>query len=217
MITTLLGKKAGMTQVFAEDGTVVPVTVIECGPCVVMQVKTTETDGYNALQLGFEDKRQKLAKKPEIGRAKKANTQPKRFIREIEWDGQGDFPLGSQITVDLFARIGRVDVIGTSKGRGFAGTVKRHGFHGGPKTHGQSDRHRAPGSIGMSSDPSRVKKGVRMSGHMGHVRRTARNLAVVKVDPEKHCLLVEGSVPGPNGGFLIVRKTRKHKRPTQSK
>ena len=209
MLTSLLGKKAGMTQIFAEDGTAIPVTVIKCGPCVVMQVKTTETDGYNALQLGFEDKAQRRAIKPEIGRAKKADTLPKKFIREVEWDGEGDMALGSELTVDLFNEIKRVDVSGVSKGRGFAGVVRRFDFAGGPKTHGQSDRHRAPGSIGQSASPSRVKKGRRMPGHMGHRNRTARNLTVVGVDAEKHCILIRGSVPGPNGGYLIVRKTRK--------
>ncbi|MEW6355393.1 MAG: 50S ribosomal protein L3 [Planctomycetota bacterium] len=209
MVTSLIGKKLGMTQIFSEDGTAVPVTVIECGPCVVTQIKTTESDGYNALQVGFGEKPAKRTTKALLEHFKKAKTTPRRFVRELEWDGQGEFALGSQITVDVFNEIKRVDVIGTAKGRGFQGVVKRHGFKGGPKTHGQSDRQRAPGSIGQSSDPSRVKKGMRMAGHMGHCRRTARNLTVVKVDPEKNCLLVRGGVPGPNGGLLVVRKTHK--------
>ena len=209
MITSLIGKKLGMTQVFAEDGTVIPVTVIECGPCVVTQVKNTDTDGYNALQVGMGKKSAKRTSKAQVEHFKKANTDPRRFVREVEWDGEGEFELGSEITVDIFSEIKRVDVTGTSKGRGFQGVVKRYGFAGGPKTHGQSNRHRAPGSIGQSADPSRVKKGRRMPGHMGHRKRTARNLTVVKVDTEKNCLLIEGGVPGPDGGFLVIRKTRK--------
>ncbi|NOZ23817.1 MAG: 50S ribosomal protein L3 [Planctomycetes bacterium] len=209
MVTSLVGKKLGMTQIFAEDGTVIPVTVIECGPCVVTQIKTSETDGYLALQVGFGEKSAKRTSKALMGHLGKSKTGPKRFIRELEWDGEGEFELGSQIGVDIFNEIKRVDVTGTSKGRGFQGVVKRHGFHGGPKSHGQSDRHRAPGSIGQSADPSRVKKGRRMAGHMGHRRRTARNLTVVRVDPERNCLLIKGAVPGPNGGLLIVRKTHK--------
>jgi len=209
MISAILGKKVGMTQVFKEDGTVVPVTVIQCGPCVVMQVKTEEKEGYNAIQLGFEDKPLKRATKPEIGHAKKANTTPKKFVREVQWDGEGDYKPGQQITVEVLEGIERVDVTGISKGRGFAGVVKRHGFAGGPKTHGQSDRHRAPGSIGQSSFPSRVFKGMRMAGHMGNEKCTVRNLELVKIDKEKNCILVKGAVPGPNGGYVVVRKTNK--------
>jgi len=209
MISAILGKKVGMTQVFKEDGTVVPVTVIQCGPCVVMQVKTQEKEGYNAIQLGFEDKPLKRATKPEIGHAKKANTTPKKFVREVQWDGEGDYKPGQQITVEVLEGIERVDVTGISKGRGFAGVVKRHGFAGGPKTHGQSDRHRAPGSIGQSSFPSRVFKGMRMAGHMGNEKCTVRNLELVKIDKEKNCILVKGAVPGPNGGYVVVRKTNK--------
>lgn len=209
MINHLLGRKIGMTQIFTEKGEVVPVTVVECGPCVVMQIKRPETDGYTALQLGFADKKASRVNQPEAGHAKKANTTPKRFIREIPWDGKDDVKLGQQLTVEIFKDIKRVDVVGTMKGRGFAGVVKRHHFAGGPKTHGQSDRHRAPGSIGSSAWPSRVRKGMRMAGHMGACRRTVRNLEVVQINPEKNLMLIKGGIPGPNGGFVIVRQTNK--------
>jgi len=209
MIDGLLGKKAGMTQVFTESGRMIPVTVIELGPCTVMQVKAPDTDGHHALQLGFEDKRRKLSNRPESGHARKANTEPKKFVREFPWDGEGEYQLGQRIGVDIFNDVKWVDVSGMSKGRGFAGVVRRHGFRGGPKTHGQKDRHRAPGSIGQSSDPSRVLKGTRMAGRMGG-RVTARNLQVVKVDPENNCLLVKGAVPGPSGGYVEVRKAKAH-------
>ena len=209
MVTGLVGKKAGMTQMFTEKGEVVPVTVLEMGPCVVMQVKTPETDGYYALQVGFQDKRRKRSSKAQSGHAKKAGTEPKRLIREIPWDGQGEYKLGQTLTVSLFNEVKLVDVSGTSKGRGFAGVVKRHHFAGGPKTHGQSDRQRAPGSIGSSSDPSRVYKGLRMAGRMGG-RVTKLNLEVVKVDPDNNCLLVKGGVPGPTGGYVEVRRAKAH-------
>lgn len=198
-----------MTQMFTEKGEVVPVTVLEMGPCVVMQVKTPETDGYYALQVGFQDKRRKRSSKAQSGHAKKAGTEPKRLIREIPWDGQGEYKLGQTLTVSLFSEVKLVDVSGTSKGRGFAGVVKRHHFAGGPKTHGQSDRQRAPGSIGSSSDPSRVYKGLRMAGRMGG-RVTKLNLEVVKVDPDNNCLLVKGGVPGPTGGYVEVRRAKAH-------
>ncbi len=209
MVNGMLGKKVGMTQVFTESGEAVPVTVIELGPCTVMQVKSSETDGYSALQLGFSDKRRKRSNRAESGHARKANAEPKKFVKEIDWDGEGEYELGQTLTVDVFNEVKWVDVSGTSKGRGFAGVVKRHGFKGGPKSHGQKDRHRAPGSIGQSSDPSRVFKGTRMAGRMGG-RMTTRNLEVVKVDPENNCLLIKGAVPGPNGGYVEVRKAKAH-------
>lgn len=209
MVKGLLGKKAGMTQVFTQTGEAVPVTVLEVGPCVVMQVKRPDTDGYFALQLGFEDKRRKRATRPLSGHAKKANTEPKKMIREMPWDGQGDYQPGQKLTVDLFNDVKLVDISGTSKGRGFAGVVKRHHFAGGPATHGQSDRTRAPGSVGSSSDPSRVYKGLRMAGRMGG-RVTMRNLEVVKVDIENNCLLIKGAVPGPTGSYVEVRKAKAH-------
>ncbi|NQT18287.1 MAG: 50S ribosomal protein L3 [Planctomycetes bacterium] len=209
MANGMLGKKIGMTQVFTESGEAVPVTVIEIGPCTVMQVKSAQTDGYSALQLGFADKARKRSNRAESGHARKANAEPKRFVREVGWDGQGEYELGQTLTVDVFNEIKWVDVSGTSKGRGFAGVVKRHGFKGGPKSHGQKDRHRAPGSIGQSSDPSRVFKGTRMAGRMGG-RVTTRNLEVVKIDPENNCLLVKGAAAGPNGGYVEVRKAKAH-------
>ncbi|HUU70677.1 MAG TPA: 50S ribosomal protein L3 [Planctomycetota bacterium] len=209
MIAGLLGKKAGMMQYFTEKGEVVPVTVLQVGPCVVMQVKKPETDGYYALQLGFEDKRRKRSNRAQSGHARKANTEPKRMIREMAWDGQGEFSLGQALTVSLFNDVKYVDVSGKSKGRGFAGVIKRHHFAGGPSTHGQSDRQRAPGSIGSSSNPSRVYKGLRMAGRMGG-RATKRNLEIVKIDPENNCLLVKGAVPGPTGGYVEVRTAKAH-------
>lgn len=218
MISGILGKKVGMIQIFKE-GKCLPVTVIEVGPCTVMQVKTKEKDGYTALQLGFEDKKVKdmskgprrirRATKPEIGHAKKhANTLPKRFVREIEWDGKEEVVAGQQITVDILENFTAVDVIGTSKGRGFQGGVKRYHFKGGPKTHGQSDRLRAPGSIGSSAYPSRVFKGMRMAGHMGNERCTLQNIKLVDIDKERNWISIMGSVPGPNGGYVIVRKSK---------
>jgi len=209
MVTGLLGKKAGMTQLFTQKGEAVSVTVLEVGPCVVMQVKTPETDGYYALQLGFEDKPRKRSNRPQSGHAKKANTEPKRLIREMPWDGQGEYQQGQTLTVGVFSEIKMVDVSGQSKGRGFAGVVKRHHFRGGPVSHGQSDRTRAPGSIGSSSDPSRVYKGLRMAGRMGG-RVTMRNLEIVKVDPDNNCIVVKGAVPGPTGSYVEVRRAKAH-------
>jgi len=212
MVTMLLGKKLGMTQAFDDKGEMRPVTALQVGPCVVMQVKTADKDGYTALQLGFQDKKDKHATKPEIGHARKhANTSPKRFVGEVPWDGQGEVKPGDVLTLGELEGIELVDVTATSKGRGFQGVVKRHGFHGGPKTHGQSNRLRAPGSIGMSASPSRVLKGMKMAGHMGHVRSTIQNLKVVALDADSHTLLVEGPVAGPSGGFVIVQKAKKGK------
>ena len=215
MVQTLLGRKVGMTQVYLEDGRAVPVTVIQSGPCVVTQVKREATDGYNALQIGYgvlkayNPKKRHTASKAETGHAKKAGVEPSRMVREIPWDGKDEVKPGQQITCQVFEGVRFVDVVGTSKGRGFAGTVKRYRFRGGPATHGQSDRERAPGAIGGgNSDPSRVWKGKKMPGHMGSVRRTARNLELVRVDAAKSILLVKGAVPGPNGGWLVVRKAK---------
>ncbi|MFH1732302.1 MAG: 50S ribosomal protein L3 [Planctomycetota bacterium] len=207
MVEALLGKKVGMTSVYTRDGKLVPVTVIELGPCTVTQVKTAETDGYTALQIGFEDRRPKNVTKPLRGHYEKAGTPPKRFLREVGWDGEGDIKPGTVLTAEIFAGEKSVDVIGTTKGRGFQGVVKRHGFAGGPKTHGQSDRHRAPGSIGQSAYPSRVFKGTRMPGRMGGERQTVRNLTVVRVDPERNAILVRGAIPGHRSGYVIVRRT----------
>ena len=209
MVAMLLGKKLGMTQVFNEKSDALPVTALRVGPCVVMQAKTEKTDGYGALQLGFEDKKEKHATKPEIGHAKKANTAPKRFVREVPWDGQGEVKPGDVLTLKELEGIELVDVTGITKGRGFQGVVKRHGFKGGPKTHGQSDRTRAPGAISSSASPSRVMKGKRMPGHMGQARRTVQNLKVVSMDPETHTLLVKGAVAGANGSYVLVQRAKK--------
>ncbi len=206
MIQGLVGRKLGMTQIFDETGLVHPVTVIETGPCVVTQIRTPEKDGYEAVQLGFGlDKR---LNKPEQGH-RKASGFMSRTLREVKADNIADFTVGQVITADTFTEGELVDVTGTSKGRGFQGGVKRHGFQGGPKTHGQSDRLRAPGSIGSSATPGRVFKGLRMAGHMGHERVTVQNLKVLRVDVERNLLLVEGSVPGPIKGEVLIRRAVK--------
>jgi large subunit ribosomal protein L3 len=205
----LLGRKVGMTQIFHENGTIVPVTVLECGPCQVLQVRTAERDGYHALQLGFADKKRKNATMAERGHAKKVDAEPKRFVREIRQDGPTDVTEGQTLTVEVFQAVPRVDVVGTSKGRGFTGVVKRHGFKGLRATHGVKRMHRHPGSSGPSADPARTRKGIRKPGHHGHARITVRNLQVVRLDAENNLILVRGAVPGPNGGFLMVRQTNK--------
>lgn len=206
MIPGLVGKKLGMSQVFDETGLAHPVTVIELGPCVVTQVKTPDTDGYSAVQLGFGlDKR---LNSPERGH-RRASGFMSRTLREVRTDDSSEFSVGQVLKADEFAAGELVDVTGTSKGRGFQGGVKRHGFRGGPRTHGQSDRLRAPGSIGSSATPGRVFKGLRMAGRMGNDRVTIQNLKVMRVDPERNLLLVEGSVPGPNEGLVMVRRAVK--------
>jgi len=204
MVSSILGRKLGMTQIFDGAGKVVPVTVIEAGPCCVLQVKTVENDGYAALQVALSDKKEKHTTKPLMGVFKKAGVTPKRFIREIPTDGEEHKP-GDVITVEVLKDVNHVDVVGVSKGKGFAGVVKRWHFHGQPATHGAMG-HRVPGSIGSSAFPSRVLKGLKMGGHMGAERVMQKGLEVVKVDPEKNLLLVRGAVPGANGGLLIVRK-----------
>src|SRR5271166_682549 len=188
----LLGRKVGMTQIYQDDGTAVPVTVLECGPCTVLQVRTAERDGYHALQLGFDDKKRKNATQAARGHARKVNTEPKRFVREVRQDGPIEVSEGQTLTVELFAPITAVDVTGTSKGRGFAGVMKRHGFHGLRATHGVKRMHRHPGSSGPSADPARTQKGVRKPGHHGHARSTVRNLQVVKIDAANNLLLLRG-------------------------
>ncbi len=206
MIKGMIGRKLGMTQIFDETGEVHPVTVVECGPNVVTQIRTIARDGYEAVQLGFGlDKR---LNKPEQGH-RKASGFMSKTLREVKADTVGEFEVGQVIKADAFAAGELIDVTGTSKGRGFQGGVKRHGFRGGPKTHGQSDRHRAPGSIGSSATPGRVFKGLRMAGHMGHERVTVQNLRVLRVDPERNLLLVQGSVPGPTKGIVLVRRAVK--------
>jgi large subunit ribosomal protein L3 len=206
MVTGLIGKKVGMTQLFAEDGTVQPATVLKAGPCVVVQAKTLETDGYEAVQLGLVEAKPTKENKPSQGHFKKAGVPATRVRREMKLLAGGDPPkAGDQVNVSMFADGDRVDVIGTSRGKGFQGVVKRHHFAGGKASHG-SMHHRAPGSIGQSSYPSRVLKGMRMGGHMGDARVTVRNLKVIRVDPENNLLLVEGAVPGGPHGILMIRK-----------
>jgi large subunit ribosomal protein L3 len=207
----ILGKKVGMTQIFDEQGEVVPVTVIEAGPCFVAQVKTVERDGYSAIQMGFEETKPKRLTRPQLQHLQKSNLPALRFLRELRMD-DGDMARlqeGQKVTVDLFEVGELVDVIGSSKGRGFAGVVKRHSFRGGPKTHGQSDRHRSPGSIGACTTPGKVVKGMRMAGRMGGERVTVQGLKVVLVDPERNLLAVQGAVPGAKGGLLIIQQARK--------
>ena len=206
MKKALIGKKVGMTQIFDETGKVIPVTVIEAGPCVVTQVRTNEVDGYSAIQLGFDDKAEKRSIKAELGHFKKAGTAAKKKV--VEFKGfEEEYKLGDVIAVDLFAEGEFVDVVGVSKGKGFQGVVKRHGFGGvGQATHGQHNRLRAPGSLGASSYPSKVFKGMRMAGQMGNERVTVQNLQVIKVMPEHNLLLVKGSVPGAKGSILLIEK-----------
>ncbi|MDE6808974.1 MAG: 50S ribosomal protein L3 [Muribaculaceae bacterium] len=202
----LLGKKIGMTSVFSADGKNVPCTVIEVGPCVVTQVKTVEKDGYEALQLGFQEQKEKHLTKPELGHFKKAGVAPKRHLAEFKGFG-ADYKLGDTISVDLFADTEFVDIVGTSKGKGFQGVVKRHGFGGvGQSTHGQHNRLRAPGSIGACSYPAKVFKGMRMAGQMGNERVTVQNLQIVKIIPEHNLLMIKGSVPGSKGSIVIIEK-----------
>ena len=205
----LLGRKVGMTQIYETDGTAIPVTVLECGPCTVLQVRTEQRDGYHALQLGFADKKRKSATQAERGHARKVDAEPKRFVREIRQETPADVTEGQTLTVEVFNEIKTVDVIGTSKGRGFTGVVKRHGFKGLRATHGVKRMHRHPGSSGPSADPAHTRKGIRKPGQHGNARITVRNLRVVRVDPTNNLLLVRGAVPGPNGGYLTVRQTNK--------
>jgi len=202
----ILGKKLGMTQIFSEDGLAIPVTIVEAGPCKVVQVKTLENDGYSAVQLGFEKKPERLVNKPMMGHFRKHKVEPFRFLREFR-----DFPeeyceVGKEVTVEVFEEGSIVKVTGISKGKGFQGVVKRHGFGGGPRTHGQSDRLRAPGSIGASAFPSRVIKGLRMAGRMGGEQVTVKGLTIVKIDKENNLLFIKGAVPGARNSLLIIRR-----------
>jgi large subunit ribosomal protein L3 len=206
MVTGLIGRKLGMTQLFAADGTVSPATVLKAGPCVVAQVKTVDKDGYEAVQLGLVDAKSSRQNKATQGHFKKAGVPPARVRRELKIKAGGEAPkAGDQVTVSIFADGERVDVIGTSRGKGFQGVVKRHHFRGGRATHG-SMFHRAPGSIGASSYPSRVVRGMRMAGHMGNAQVTVRNLKVVRVDADNNLLLVEGAVPGGPNTVVVIRK-----------
>jgi large subunit ribosomal protein L3 len=208
MLKGLIGKKIGMTQVFDEQGVAHPVTIIEAGPCYVTQVRTPENEGYSAVQLGFEELHPKRLTGGELGHLKAKENPPLRFIREFR-SKTVDMNIGDKVTVDAFAVGERVDVIGTSKGKGFAGVVKRHHFNGQPKTHGASDRTRAPGSSGATTTPGRVYKGTRRSGHMGHDRVTVQGLKVVLVDAERNLIGLHGAVPGPKGGVIMIKEARK--------
>ena len=202
MLQGFLGKKIGMTQIFREDGRVVPVTVIQAGPCVVTQVKTKETDGYEAVQLGFGDVKRR--NKPESGHLK--NSRLSQYLREVGTDDTSEFEVGQSIGVDIFEAGEKVDVIGTSKGRGFAGVMKRWNFGGGPRTHGQSDRARAPGSIGGGTTPGKVYKGLKMGGHMGNRRITVKGLEIIEIDTERNLLLVKGGIPGATNSLVQIRR-----------
>lgn len=205
----ILGKKVGMTQIFDENGTVIPVTLIEAGPCFVTQKKTVEADGYNAIQIGFGDVPEKRLTQPVNGHLKRAGVSPVKYLREFRVEDPGAYEEGQQINVSVFNVGDKVDVTGTSKGKGFAGVVKRHGFRGGPKTHGQSDRWRAPGSVGAGSTPGRIFKGVRMAGRMGNQRVTVQNLRIALVDPDKNLLGIRGAVPGAKHGLVIISEAVK--------
>ncbi|HLG17889.1 MAG TPA: 50S ribosomal protein L3 [Blastocatellia bacterium] len=209
MVNGIIGKKLGMTQLFAPDGTVTPVTVIKAGPCIVVQKKTVNSDGYTAVQLGLvEERPPRRINKPTEGHFKRAGVPPTRVLREVRLDESDDATnVGDKVLVDIFTEDDIVDVVGRSKGRGFAGFVKRHNFGGGRATHG-SMFHRAPGSIGASAFPSRVIKGTRMAGHMGDARKTIKNLRVAAVDTERNLLMIRGAVPGPTGAVVLIKKVQ---------
>jgi large subunit ribosomal protein L3 len=209
MVNGIIGKKLGMTQIFADDGTVTPVTVIKAGPCIVVQKKTVNTDGYDAVQLGFvEEKAPRKVNKPTEGHFKRAGVPPTRVLREVRvLASEEGTNVGDKVLVDIFNQNDLVEIIGRSKGRGFAGFIKRHGFGGGRATHG-SMFHRAPGGIGASAYPSRVIKGTRMAGHMGNARKTLKNLRVVAVDTDNNLLMIHGAVPGPNGAYVLIKKAQ---------
>ena len=202
----IIGKKVGMTSIFDDNGKNIPCTVIEAGPCVITQIKTQEVDGYSAFQLGYDDQKESRVNKPKLGHFKKSKSSPKKKLVEFK-NFDGDLHLGDSVTVDIFEEGEYVDVVGTSKGKGFQGVVKRYNFRGvGDATHGQHNRMRAPGSIGAASYPARVFKGMRMAGQMGNARVKETNLMVMKIFPEKNLLLVKGAVPGPKNSYVIVEK-----------
>lgn len=205
----ILGKKVGMTQIFDENGIVVPVTIIEAGPCFVTQRKTQDKDGYDAIQLGFHEVKENKVNKPIAGHLKKSGAPAIKYMREFRVSNPDDYEEGQKIDVSVFSVGDKVDVVGTSKGKGFAGVVKRHHFKGGPKTHGQSDRWRAPGSVGAGSTPGRVFKGTRMAGRMGNQRVTVQNVRIALVDPDKNLLGIKGAVPGGKNGLVIISEAVK--------
>lgn len=213
MRAAILGTKIGMTRIFQADGTAIPVTVIQAGPCHVLQIKTKETDGYEAVQLGFLDKKKQRCKRPEIGHARKANQKPKKHIREVRLAAPSDRQVGDEITVEIFEEqsVGHVDIIGTTIGKGFQGVMKRHNFAGQEDSHGVERKHRSAGSIGGHGNRGFgrcVKKGKPMAGHMGHTRVTSRNQKLVAVDKDRNLLLVKGGVPGPNGSCLLISQAK---------
>ncbi len=207
MAKGILGKKLGMTQIFTEEGKVVPVTVIEAGPCVIVQKKTVENDGYNAIQVGFGEKRENLINKPLKGHFVKGNVKPSRYLKEFRVEDIEQYEVGQQINADLFTAGEFVDVVGTSKGKGFAGGIKRHGFHRGPMAHG-SKYHRRPGSLGAKG-PARVFKGRKLPGRTGSDRVTVQNLEIVKIDLDRNLLVIKGAVPGPKNSLLMVKSSVK--------
>ncbi|MBX3177985.1 MAG: 50S ribosomal protein L3 [Candidatus Hydrogenedentes bacterium] len=208
MVNGLLGRKLGMTRVFTEDGRWIHVTLVEAGPCTVIQKKTQDSDGYDAIQVGFGEARESRLNKPQLGHFKKAGQAPKQVLREFRVQADAELNVGDEIRNDIFKAGDRVDVSGTSKGKGFAGVIKRHGMGGGPGAHG-SHFHRAPGSIGQSADPSKVYKGKRLPGRMGNNNRTTQNIEIVDVDAEKNLLLLRGAVPGANGGVVVLQRSVK--------
>lgn len=210
MKKAILGKKLGMTQIFDENGKVIPVTVVEAGPCVVIQKKNEENDGYSAIKVGFDVKRETLFNKAQKGQFAKAGVAPRKFVREFRLEDAANYEVGQEIKADTFAAGEKIDVTGISKGKGFQGAIKRWNFSIGPKSHG-SKFHRAPGSQGASSDPSRTFKNRKMPGHMGHVKSTVLNLEVAKVIPEKNVILVKGGIPGAKKGYVVIRNTVKVK------
>ncbi len=208
MVASLLGKKLGMTQMFDKEGNLIPVTLIQAGPCNILQIKNKENDGYSAIQVGFEERKKKRATKAEIGHCSKAKTGVKKLVREFRDDTlDTEYELGQVLAVDVFDGVEVIDVTGTSKGKGFAGAMKRWGFSGGPATHGCTTP-RSAGSVGAGTDPGRVLKGKKMAGRMGGKKCTVRNLDVIKIDKDKNLMFVKGAVPGPNGGYVIIRKSR---------
>jgi large subunit ribosomal protein L3 len=205
----LIGKKLGMAQIFDDAGRMIPVTIIEAGPCFVAQVRTKEKEGYSAIQLGFAEGKSKRLTAGQLGHLQKASLPPLRYLREFRIDSDQAPKQGDKVSVDIFQTGEKVDIVGTSKGKGFQGGMKRHGFGGGPMTHGASDRQRSPGSIGSTTTPGRVYKGKRMAGHMGAARVTSSGLRVALVDAERNLLGVAGSVPGPKGAIVLIREARK--------
>ncbi|MCK4400733.1 50S ribosomal protein L3 [bacterium] len=208
MLSGLIGKKVGMTQIFGEKGEVIPVTLIEAGPCVVLQKKASKQEGYDAVQLGYEDIKEKKLTKSLKAKFSKIKVEPKRYIREFRVNNPDDYEVGQELKVDIFEEGSFIDVCGTSKGKGFAGVIKRWGFKGGPASHG-SRFHRAPGSVGASASPSRVFKGQKLPGHMGNKKVTIQSLEIVKLDKEKNLLVIKGAVPGASRGIVIIEKAKK--------